>query len=84
MLLKFLNLVNIQIIYYTLQLSYRKAVNSNCLIGVTDNGRGRYVSKIMTNSEQRYLGTFNTPEEAFYVYKEAKEDYIKEVANKTN
>lgn len=32
--------------------------------------------------EQRYLGTFNTPEEAFYAYKEAKEDYIKEVANK--
>lgn len=63
-------------------LSYRKAVNSNCLIGVTDNGKGRYVAKIMTNSEQRYLGTFNTPEEAFYAYKEAKEDYIKEVANK--
>lgn len=63
-------------------LSYRKAVNSKCLIGVTDNGKGGYVSKIMTNSEQRYLGTFNTPEEAFYAYKEAKEAYIKELANK--
>ena len=26
--------------------------------------------------------SFDTPEEAFYVYKEAKEAYIKEVANK--
>ena len=29
-----------------------------------------------------YLGQFDTPEEAFYAYKEAKESYIKEVANK--
>ena len=29
-----------------------------------------------------YLGTFNTLEEAFYVYKREKEKYIKEVADK--
>lgn len=30
--------------------------------------------------ENIYLGRFNTPEEAFYVYKQFKENYIKEVA----
>ena len=30
----------------------------------------------------KHLGYFNTPEEAFYAYKQAKESYIKEVANK--
>ena len=29
----------------------------------------------------KYLGCFNTPNEAFEVYKQAKEDYIKEVAD---
>lgn len=32
--------------------------------------------------KNKYLGTFATPEEAFYAYKEAKETYIKEVATK--
>ena len=27
------------------------------------------------------IGTFNTPEEAFYAYKQFKENYIKEVAD---
>ena len=31
--------------------------------------------------KQIYLGSFNTPEEAFFAYKIAKEQYIKEVAN---
>ena len=31
---------------------------------------------------QKYLGTYNTPEEAFQVYKQNKEHYIKEIANK--
>lgn len=34
------------------------------------------------NSNLHYLGTFNTPEEAFQAYKTAKEQYIKEVADK--
>lgn len=37
---------------------------------------------ISKNSKIIYLGTFNTPEEAFQAYKVAKEQYIKEVADK--
>ena len=32
-------------------------------------------------SVKKYLGSFNTPEEAFKAYKKAKEDYIKEIAD---
>ena len=31
-------------------------------------------------STKKHIGVFNTPEEAFYKYKEFKENYIKEVA----
>lgn len=34
------------------------------------------------NGKSMYLGTYDTPEQAFLAYKEAKEQYIKEVANK--
>lgn len=33
------------------------------------------------NGKQKNLGRYNTPEEAFYAYKQFKEQYIKEVAN---
>jgi hypothetical protein len=33
-----------------------------------------------TEAKEKYLGRFVTPEEAFQVYKQAKEAYIKEVA----
>lgn len=43
----------------------------------------KFVAQISKNDGQRtHLGLFNTPEEAFYVYKDAKEAYIKEVAEK--
>ena len=41
-----------------------------------------YVANIKINGRQSYLGYFKTPKEAFEVYKIAKENYIKEVANK--
>ena len=37
---------------------------------------------ISKNSKIINLGTYNTPEEAFDTYKVAKEQYIKEVADK--
>ena len=42
----------------------------------------KYASQISKNGEVIHLGNFDTPEEAFVVYKREKEKYIKEVANK--
>ena len=41
-----------------------------------------YCAVIRRGGIVKTLGNYSTPEEAFYVYKEAKEAYIKEVANK--
>ena len=46
-----------------------------------DTGNGMYMAKCGINGIQEYLGEFNTPEEAFAKYKEAKENNIKRVAN---
>ena len=52
-------------------------------IGVNYHKRVRkYVAKISKNGEVIHLGYFSKPDEAFNAYKEAKEDYVKEVANK--
>lgn len=51
-------------------------------IGVVKSGT-RFTSKITKGDNVRvHLGLFNTPEEAFEAYKTAKENYIKEVADK--
>jgi len=43
---------------------------------------GKFVAQLAINGKQKHLGLFNTPEEAFQVYKLAKEAYIKVVAQK--
>ena len=43
---------------------------------------GKFVAKLAINGKQKNLGYFNTPEEAFQVYKPAKEAQIKVVAQK--
>ena len=56
-------------------------------IGVTlrkDNGKYRSQCNVQYGEEPRKqikLGQFDTPEEAFFVYKQFKENYIKEVAD---
>ena len=50
-------------------------------IGVNKHANGSFMAQINMN-EKVYLGTYNTQEEAFQAYKQAKEDWIKEVANK--
>ena len=51
-------------------------------IGVVKEGN-RYIACLkLGHGIQKYLGTFDTIEEAFNAYKIAKEAYIKEVANK--
>ena len=51
-------------------------------IGVTKEGNGGYNAQLNCHGKRKSLGYFKTPEEAFLVYKQAKETYIKEVAEK--
>lgn len=51
-------------------------------LGVSRKSKSnKFQTSINLDSGRKYLGAFDTPEEAFYVYKEAKEKYIKELAN---
>lgn len=50
-------------------------------IGV-QKSNNRYVSSFTRNKQITYLGYYNTPLEAFQAYKFAKEQYIKQLANK--
>ncbi|MBD5381963.1 AP2 domain-containing protein [Clavibacter sp.] len=59
----------------------RHACRGYLPIGVSVNkGRDGYRSVVTKYGKHVHLGYYNTPEEAFYAYKEAKEKYIKEVA----
>lgn len=60
-----------------------KALRGGTPVGVSCAKKaGRYLSKFKKGGANDYLGTFDTPEEAFCVYKREKEKYIKELANK--
>ena len=65
----------------------------NTIFGNRKNDRGKYPigvrflnnkyhSRVFKNKEYYHLGAYNTSEEAFQAYKIAKEEYIKEVADK--
>lgn len=52
-------------------------------VGVNSNKKGdKFYARVRAHGARKHLGLYDTPEEAFHVYKEAKEGYIKEVANK--
>lgn len=52
-------------------------------IGVSYHKRDNvYMSQCHFGNKKIHLGSFDTPQEAFQVYKEYKENYIKEVADK--
>ena len=57
----------------------RKKSRGNFALGVDYK---KSVKKFRARCGNKYLGLFNTELEAFYAYKQAKETYIKEVANK--
>ena len=49
---------------------------------VLSNNKKRYRARVSMGGKHKDQGTFDTPEEAFMKYKEVKEAYIKEVADK--
>ena len=55
--------------------------NKEFPLGVLKNNN-RFSAFIVRNQKTKNLGRYSTPEEAFQVYKDAKEQYIKEVADK--
>lgn len=64
-------------------LSVKKSNRGDYPPGVTLRKDGkRFQSRVTKYGKRVCLGYFNTPEEAFLAYKEAKEKYIKEVADK--
>ena len=52
----------------------------NLPIGVKKQDKG-YIARIRIDGKLKYLGYYETPEKAFYIYKEAKEKEIKRVAD---
>ena len=65
-------------------LTKRTASRGEYLIGVSWDKRGMaFISRVRKNKgRSEYLGSFNTELEAFNAYKQAKESFIKEQANK--
>lgn len=59
----------------------RSACRGEYPIGVS-NVRGSWYASINKGNGVEHLGTFRTAEDAFQAYKQAKEDYIREVADK--
>ena len=54
-------------------------MRGDCPIGVTPNSSGNYMAQCNNgNGKTIYLGSYSTKEEAFNVYKQYKEDLIKE------
>ena len=59
------------------------ASRGNFPIGVARSKNGlRFIANITINNKTKHLGAYDTIEEAFFAYKQAKEEWIKEVANK--
>lgn len=51
-------------------------------IGTFENKNGSFYVRLNRDKKMYHVGVYNTSEEAFKAYKEAKERYIKEVADK--
>ena len=61
----------------------KKSIRGCYPIGVTKHKKmTSSSSSVSIDGTMKYLGSFSTPEEAFYAYKESKEAHIKDVANK--
>lgn len=63
-------------------LTYKKSTNKGLSASVALQKSGRYSVSFRKDRITQNLGRFDTPEEAFQAYKQVKESYIKEVAEK--
>lgn len=63
-------------------LTIKKSTRDTLPISVKNTKSGRFLVAFRRNKITTNLGRYDTPEEAFEVYKQVKEAYIKEVANK--
>ena len=63
-------------------LTNKKSTRNTLPVGVEKTESGRFLAAFKKNRITTNLGRFDTSEGAFQAYKQAKEDYIKEVANK--
>jgi len=61
-------------------LTKRQNDRGNYPIGVTKKGN-KFHARLNRVEERKFLGSFDSAEEAFYAYKIAKEEYIKELAD---
>lgn len=57
-----------------------QALRGKFPIGVKQGNAGKFTATLRVNGHQQHLGSFDSVEEAFEVYKEKKEQRIKEVA----
>lgn len=60
-------------------LTKRQNYRGKLPIGVKTT-KGRFISRINKGKERIFLGVFNNANDAFYAYKTAKENYVKELA----
>lgn len=61
----------------------RQKFRGNLPIGVRfDKRKNKYLASISYHGRPKYIGYFDNPTDAFYAYKEVKEEYIKEMAEK--
>ena len=60
----------------------KKDANRSEVIGVRRyKNTSKWISRLLKNGKEECLGIYETKEEAFHAYKEAKEIYIKEIAD---
>ena len=63
-------------------LTNKKSARGDLPISVSKTESGRFAAAFRKDGVTTSLGRYDTPEQAFNAYKQAKESYIKEVANK--
>lgn len=60
----------------------KKEIRKSTLGVFKVKGRDKYIAHLSKYNKSIYLGSFNSEKDAFNAYKTAKEDYIKEIADK--